>query len=259
MLYSKIKKELDAVSYEIERIQQQLKDFPTGHLSCLHNGKYIKWYQSEKGKRTLIPKKDIEFARQLALKQYLSSLLLDLLQEQKSLNSYLSHFNNYQSHVEQLLTNPHYRELLKNSIKPLSVELLQWATESYTKSTFHSEQLKFHSISGNILRSKSEVLIDQALFHNLIPFRYECLLKLDEVTMFPDFTIRHPLSGAIIYWEHFGMMDLPSYAQNAFQKISLYTSHGFIPGINLITTFETKEHPLDIRYVETLIRHYFQG
>lgn len=53
------------------------------------------------------------------------------------------------------------------------------------------------------------------------------------------------------------MMDVPSYAQNAIQKISLYTSHGYIPGINLITTFETKEHPLDIRYVEALISHYF--
>ncbi len=257
MLYSKISNELHAVSSEIARIRQQLKDFPTGHLSCLHNGKYVKWYQSEKGKRTLIPKKNIEFARQLALKQYLSSLLLDFIQEQKSLNSYLNQYKNYQSHVEQLLSNPHYCELMPNSIQPLSEESSQWAIASFTKSTFHPEQLKFHSISGNILRSKSEVLIDQALFHNLIPFRYECLLKLDEVTLFPDFTIRHPITGAIIYWEHFGMMDVPSYAQNAFQKISLYTSHGYIPCNNLITTFETKEHPLDIRYVEVLIKHYF--
>lgn len=179
MLYSKISSELQAVSSEIARIRQQLQNFPTGHLSCLKNGKYIKWYQSEKGKRTLISKKNISYVRQLAFKQYLSSLLLDLLQEQKSLNSYLNQYKNYQSRVEQFLSNPHHCELMQNSIKPLSEELSQWAIESFTKNTFHPEQLKYHSISGNILRSKSEVLIDQALFHNLIPYRYECLLKLD--------------------------------------------------------------------------------
>ena len=57
MLYPTIKHELQTVSSEIHKIQQQLLAFPSGHLSCLHNGKYIKWIQSEKSKQSIISKK----------------------------------------------------------------------------------------------------------------------------------------------------------------------------------------------------------
>jgi len=60
-------------------------------------------------------------------------------------------------------------------------------------------------------RYKSEVFIDMALFTNNIPFRYECALELGHSTLYPDFTIRHPKTGEICYWEHFGLMDDPSY------------------------------------------------
>ena len=33
--------------------------------------------------------------------------------------------------------------------------------------------------------------------------------------------------------------------------------HGWIPSVNLILTFETKEYPLDMAYVEGLIKDYF--
>ena len=43
--------------------------------------------------------------------------------------------------------------------------------------------------SGNMVRSKSEVLIDMQLYTNHIPFRYECELQLGDVTIYPDFTV----------------------------------------------------------------------
>ena len=121
----------------------------------------------------------------------------------------------------------------------------------------HPEQLSHLSISGHILRSKSEVIIDTALFSNRIPFRYECALSLGFKTFFPDFTIRHPKTKDFFYWEHFGMMDSPAYSQNAFNKLQLYNAHGIIPTINLITTYETKDQPLNSQYVQHLIEHYF--
>lgn len=79
----------------------------------------------------------------------------------------------------------------------------------------HPEHLKHPCLSGHLVRSKSELLIDQALFTHQIPFRYECALKLNDLTLYPDFTIRHPETGQFFYWEHFGMMDSPTYSQNA--------------------------------------------
>ncbi len=72
-----------------------------------------------------------------------------------------------------------------------------------------------------------------------------------------DFTIRHPKTKDFFYWEHFGMMDSPAYSQNAFNKLQLYNAHGIIPTINLITTYETKDQPLNSQYVQHLIEHYF--
>ena len=65
--------------------------------------------------------------------------------------------------------------------------------------------------------------------------------------IYPDFTIRDPSSGKTYYWEHFGMMDQPSYAARTFSKLQLYTSFQIIPSIQLITTYETQEHPLEHR------------
>lgn len=92
---------------------------------------------------------------------------------------------------------------------------------------------------------------------NQIPFRYECPLELDNTTIYPDFTIRHPRTGETFYWEHFGMMDVKSYAQKAFAKLNLYTSHHIYPSLHLLTTCEIKDQPLDSGIVENMIRYYF--
>ena len=53
------------------------------------------------------------------------------------------------------------------------------------------------------------------------------------------------------------MMDSPAYSQNAFSKLQTYACHGILPTINLITTYETKEHPLSAQNAQELITHYF--
>ena len=75
--------------------------------------------------------------------------------------------------------------------------------------------------------------------------------------MYPDFTIRHPVTGNFIYWEHLGLMDEWSYAKNASQKIQTYMTNHIYPGINLIITSETKEHPLQPQMISKIIEQYF--
>lgn len=128
---------------------------------------------------------------------------------------------------------------------------------SYQKNPNYPEQLIHKSISGNLVRSKSEAFIDMVLHINKIPFRYECALQLGEITIFPDFTIRHPVTGETYYWEHFGLMDQASYIQKTFSKLELYASHGIIPSVNLLTTYETKENPLSMDMIEKIVHHYF--
>lgn len=134
---------------------------------------------------------------------------------------------------------------------------LHWMNEPYEKNPQHPEHLLHATSSGIFVRSKSESIIAMALHQNQIPFRYECLLQLGQASFYPDFTIRHPKTGQLYYWEHFGLIDDPSYRQNAFSKLQIYASYGIYPSIQLITTYETAQSPLNAALVETIINHYF--
>lgn len=89
-----------------------------------------------------------------------------------------------------------------------------------------------------------------------IPFRYEAALWLDDKVYYPDFTILHQETAKIIYWEHFGLMDSPSYRSKAFEKMETYIKNGIFPMDNLLMTYEFGENPLDIEWVDALIRYY---
>lgn len=154
--------------------------------------------------------------------------------------------------------NSEYEKLISSLYKPQENDLLKWMSESYTKNEKYPEQLIHKTVLGNYVRSKSEALISMFLSMNQIPFRYECELQLGESTIHPDFTIRHPKTGEIYYWEHFGIMDESYYASNAYARIQLYISHGIIPGVNLITTYETKSCPLDSEMLVRIIEIYFK-
>jgi len=181
-----------------------------------------------------------------------------MINEQKALLSYIKERHpSAQDAFEQLTNAPEYQNLFSHSFVPLSQELNEWMNASYIRNTKYPERLIYKSSSGNFLRSKSESIIDMLLHINKIPFRYECALQLEEITYFPDFTIRHPVTGKTYYWEHFGLMNNPDYCKRAFSKLENYALHGIIPSIQLITTFETIETPLSVDTVQILISRYF--
>lgn len=52
-------------------------------------------------------------------------------------------------------------------------------------------------------------------------------------------------------------MDNPKYAQNCVAKLQHYTTHGILPGINLITTYETHDKPLTTETIDRIISEFF--
>lgn len=242
---------------EITSLQRQIQSFPKGKLICTHNNGYIKWLRSDGHKSTYLPKKQHALAEQLAVKKYLSLKKEYLMQEQNAINYYLRH-HPQECLADQLLSpGSGYAELLNPYFTPDQDELQEWSQDSYDRNPNYPEQLIHKTGCGFFVRSKSEAIIAMLLHTYKIPFRYECSLHLNGITIYPDFTIRHPDTGHHFYWEHFGMIDHPSYCQNVLSKLQLYTSNDIYPSIQLITTYETKEHPLDSEYVETLIKHFF--
>ena len=243
---------------QINLLKSKIKTLPDGQFICTRNGNYYKWYKIDGGKHIYIPKANRKLAEQLAAKKYLTLLLEDLLHEKRAIDFYLKHHRTDMGKSYRLLTDmPEYKELLSPFFTPLSQELLDWMNSPYEHNAKHPEQLVHKTCSGKFVRSKSEAMIDMALYTNKIPFRYECALELGQTKVYPDFTIRHPKTGKTYYWEHFGLMDDPAYYKNAYSKLQFYTSMGIVPSIQLITTFETKETPLSLEIVEKTVEHFF--
>ena len=257
LLYHKLLEQKKYLLTEIQNIKHRLASYPEGELICAKNGKYVTYMHSLNGIYTYIPKKNSDFIKVLGEKKLFSASLEDLQKELQAVNAFLKCYKSDSSKVEQLISHPSYQKVISLSFPSVSEDLEQWSKESYERNPLHQERLLHSCPSGHIVRSKSEALIDQSLFMHKIPFRYECALHLKGITLYPDFTIRHPESGEYFYWEHFGLMDSPTYSQNTFQKLNTYCQNNIIPTINLITTYETKEHPLTSKIIENTIREYF--
>lgn len=243
---------------QIKSLETQLEACPEGKLICSRNDTRYKWYKKDGQRKVYIPKGDRTLAEQLAIKKYLSLLKEDLLHEKQAVDHYLKHHKMMGEKAEKLLVEEsEYKNLLIPYFTPLSQELSDWENSPYEKKLKHTEHLNHKSSSGHLLRSKSEAIIDMLLHINRIPFRYECALQLGEVTIFPDFTIRHPKTGEVFYWEHFGLMDNSNYSKNVCSKLQLYISNGIIPSIHLLITYETQSKPLSADVVEKMIENYF--
>ena len=83
------------------------------------------------------------------------------------------------------------------------------------------------------------------------------ITEFDNVSIHPDFTIRHPKTGKFFYWEHFGTIEKGGYLEMALSKIRIYISNGLIPGENFIMTFETQNYPLTPQKIKEIIELYF--
>ena len=227
MLYQRIKKEYDRLQLSILQLQERINKLPQGTLIVARNGKkYYKWYVVDDTGKKFIPQKEHH----------------DECAYQKEL---------------ELLENPEFQKLIKDIYKPQQQQFQEWMNAPYKQNESHPENLRYKTRSGIRVRSKSELLITMVLSKYGIPYRYECALWAGDRYIYPDFTILHPITGQVYYWEHFGLMDDEKYSQEAFDKLRRYNANGIVPAINLITTYETEANPLDEEMIEMLVQHYF--
>lgn len=99
------------------------------------------------------------------------------------------------------------------------------------------ESGKIHeALTGDMVRSKSEVIIANILHERRIPFTYETALYAGDGTFYlPDFTLT--IAGKTYYWEHWGMLND---AYEAYRKKKLEWYENNFPN-QLLETFEDKK------------------
>jgi len=121
---------------------------------------------------------------------------------------------------------------------------------------FYEDKLIHKTVRGELVRSKSEVIIANLLDSAGLDFSYEHELLLNNgQTRSPDFTIRK--SGKTYYWEHLGMLHNSDYVKKWKIKKQQYAENGIVEGKNLITSQDGLDGSLDSEVIKELIEKYF--
>lgn len=199
------RKEISQLENALKRIDVFLSNAPEGCLKWQHRrGKtyyYHQFMDGAKWKRKYIKKGEDSLAKALAQKHYYS-VIRPILEE---------HLKNLKclgekcplDELEEVYDN--LSDERKNLVVPIYVgakeKVRQWQTESYEKNMMYPENLRYETEQGDVVRSKSEVIIANLLYQSRkdILYKYERPLEVLEngrmKTIYPDFTILNIHTG----------------------------------------------------------------
>ena len=122
---------------------------------------------------------------------------------------------------------------------------------------YYEQALIHKTLKGDLVRSKSEVIIANMLYDAGIEYEYEKELDLGEDGIrIPDFTIEDAESGLCFYWEHCGMLGDAGYNKRWNEKQEIYKKHGIVEGDNLIVSKDSMNGGIDSSKIKELINEY---
>jgi len=115
----------------------------------------------------------------------------------------------------------------------------------------YPENLIHRTLKNVLVRSKSEVIVANILTKLGIEYEYEKTLEFAPNDFrLPDFTIHY--KGKTYYWEHLGMLNLPSYMRDWVRKKKWYEKHNLLDKI--ITSQDAPDGAIDSIEIERVAR-----
>ena len=255
---SRIKTQLENIDCEVERISNQLAGMPAGSASIYKSKGRVRVKRRLDGKVTFLTNKDEEIAQQLLFKRYLLVRKKELSKEKAYLKERLAFEQKWRGKsIEFLINHPLLATEISSLFRKDRNSAKEWMNAPRAALAPHQEGRTEDAGDGLFVRSKSEVMIVASLRERGLYYRYKEPLYLADKLYFPDFTIRDPESGRIIWYEHFGMMDDENYARRTYDKLFLYSKNGILPMHNLITTFESGSRKLSISQINNALDAFF--
>lgn len=120
----------------------------------------------------------------------------------------------------------------------------------------YAEHLIHRTEKGHMVRSKSELVIANMLYHMGIEYEYERPLDGEHVPgrTRPDFSFVDP-AGDLILWEHLGMLNRDDYRQGWEWKRDWYAQNRFLLGKNLFTTEDDEVGGLDSEKIRNVAKN----
>ena len=264
MIIDELKRDLEYYEKLSKEISCSIKKYPAGLLKVdvKHGRKgasYV-YHVRAKGEKTglYLKKRQDKIVKALAQKEYLLKLQRVLENGIRAIKRFLSAY--YPDALKKVYENmpKGKKELVVPYQYPDKEYAELWQAKKYEGGLFDENDPEIYTKRGERVRSKSEQIIADRLKDAGIPYRYEFPFVYEgNKVIHTDFTVLNRRTRAEYRWEHFGRMDDPKYRKTFFWKQSLYAQYGYMPGINIIYTFEDKDNPLDTRYVDRLIKKFF--
>ena len=294
---------LPQIEYRITELEDALKTKqfavkknPSGLVRIVRQKNYLQFYKRSSpsdAQGTYMPRSQENQARALIQNDYDRKTIPAIEAEIKELKDFLKAYN-------EKCCDTVYKKLAstrKEVVTPLTMDdqtyAAAWLKVEYRHKKFAEDAPRLFTDNNEQVRSKSEVIIANALKAAGVPYRYEFPLlvdrnaadnydaadnmgsahvtasvksraktpdfyDLDICQLHPDFYCLNLRTRQEFAWEHFGMMDDPDYAARATEKLGLYAENGFFPGKNLIITMETSARPLSSKLLKSVIQTYLK-
>ena len=252
---------------ELERVisigQRAAKKLPQGRLRINNNRGVVQYYQITEKNDTrgkYLKKSDKELIRKLAQGEYIDKQLKSAKCELNDIEKIVKSLNRikrtlYRSDNVYSSMIPERKKLVAPILISEREYAENWEKEEYNRNEYRSEEKVYSTKKGDMVRSKSEVLLADMYYELGIPYRYEAALRLNNSrTVYPDFTVLDVANRREIYHEHMGLLDDEEYRYHNLRKIEEYRKNDIFAGKNLFITHEASGCPLNIREIEKCIR-----
>ena len=259
-----LKDELRTLKRDIEEhasvVFKRLSDSPEGFLRITQ-----KWHKSQYYLRTgpndpngkYIPEKDRPLAVRLAQKDYDTKLLKVLENQQKAIENFIKDYDPEAAQQVYEKLSDQRKALVTPEFLSDEEFVRQWQDTPYTRMGFKEEDQEFYTAKGERVRSKSEILIADALGRHNIPYLCEFPVYNHGVLFAaPDFKCLNVRLRKEYYWEHLGKLGDEDYARRNVRKMDKYSLADDFDESRLILTFETDSQPLNTKVIEEKIRKY---
>ena len=262
-VYDEARQRLD----ELKRVQKEiavvLNNAPDGKITIASNKGCLQYYLRKnpaENYRVYISKKEKKTIKQYLQKLYCEKVLRIIKKEIKNLESFLSNSEQSVALIQELYSK--YPKEVKMNIEPFDMSdedyVNMWLEVPFLRKPMAVNDTVRMTKNGELVRSKSELSIANALFDAGIPYKYECPLQLNSGRIiYPDFTILCKSERRVKYWEHRGMMDDREYAKDSVRRMKDMQKSGVYLGDNLIITEETSTVQLGTDEIDQIIEHYF--
>lgn len=255
-----VKNRSRALEALIAKKQNDLQCVPEGKLRITHSmgrPRYYHCLSSTNKNGVYIPKDRMDLVRALAQKSYDENVVATAKREKSAAEKYLKALPDMQ--VEDVFENlPEVRQELVIPVRETDEMFLnRWITQPYPYVTNRREHPVIITDDGKILDSKSELAILSQFEKRKIPHLPQFPLSLNDWgVVYADFKVLNIRTRKEYYWEHLGMLDSADYRKRSLPKLNAYVLNGYIPGKNLILSWESEESRLDMRMIDRLIDEF---